>query len=109
MSNGSTPTDNSHRGQRGQELVLAQPTERSDVSHLPPGDERYRSDKQLMSSLTELNGQVARYVLRHLDSQAGHVVAISPDDEHVLGMRLVDIGVDIIGRSARRRRSHGDH
>jgi hypothetical protein len=109
MSNGGTPKGNSRSEQPKHDLAPARPTERRDDSHLMPGDERYHDDNQLMASLTDLNGQVARYVLRHLDREAGRVVATSRDDEHELGVQLTQAGLLVLERAERRLRSHGEH
>lgn len=106
MSNGGTPQSNS-RLERS-EHDPARPIELSGDSDLMPGDETFHEDKQLMASLTDLNGQVARYVLRHLDSEAGRVVATSRDDEHELGMQLARASLLVLER-AERRRSRSEH
>jgi hypothetical protein len=73
-------------------------------SHLVPGDHTYHDDKGLIADLTALNGQISRYVLRHLDSEAERAVPTSPDDERTLGLQLVRLGTGVLGRAERRQR-----
>ena len=79
------------------------PIERSKVSHLLPADERYHEDKDVMAELTDLNGQVSRYVLRHLDVEAGRSAPTSVDDERDLGMCLTRLGLRVLERAEQRR------
>ena len=67
-------------------------------SSLLPGDEHYL----LTADLTDLNGQISRYVLRHLEAESGRSVPTSTDDEHDLGMRLARLGLQILERADRR-------
>lgn len=67
-----------------------------------PGDHAYHDDKGLIADLTALNGQISRYVLRHLDAEAERAVPTSPDDERVLGLQLVRLGAAVLGRAERR-------
>lgn len=90
MSNGGTPRDN--------ELSLA-PS--GPGGHLVPGDGAYHNDKRLIADLTSLNGQVSRYVLRHLDVDAGRAVSSTSEDELVLGQRLVRLGEALQTRARR--------
>lgn len=92
MSNGGT--------RRGK----PRPEQRSDSSYLVPGDETFHEGKHLIADLSEINGQISRYVLRHLDAEVGRAVPTSPYDEHDLGMRLVRVGVEVVTRSDRRQR-----
>lgn len=68
-----------------------------------PGDLAYHDDKGLIADLTALNGQISRYVLRHLDAEAERTVPISPDDERVLGLQLVRLGTAVLERAERRQ------
>jgi hypothetical protein len=72
-------------------------------SNLVPGDEHYHDGKHLMADLTDLNGKVSRYVLRHLDAEAGRSVPTSADDEYDLGVRLARLGLQVLERAERRR------
>jgi hypothetical protein len=104
MSNGGTPRGRPRPEQPGHELTAPQrPTERSDENHLVLGDETFHDDKQLIAELTDLNGQISRYLLRHLDAEAGRSVPTSTDDEHDLGMQLVRLGLQVLERAERRR------
>jgi hypothetical protein len=78
-------------------------TEQSKHSHLVPGDAQYHNDKQLIASLTDLNGRISRYVLRHLDAEAGRSVPTSTDTEHDLGMQLARLGLRVLERAEQRR------
>jgi hypothetical protein len=84
MSNGGTPS-----------------AHRTDTSHLVPGDERYHDDKQFMARMTDLNGQISRYVLRHLDTDARRTAPTNANDERMLGMRLIRRGIEILERAER--------
>lgn len=68
------------------------------------GDETYHDDKQLIADLTDLNGQISRYLLRHLDAEAGRSVPTSTDDEHDLGVQLARLGLQVLERAERRRK-----
>lgn len=68
-----------------------------------PGDEAWREDSQLMAALAQLNDQLGRHVLRYFDADAWQAELISPDEEHQLGMRLVELGNALQARAARRR------
>ncbi len=103
MSNGGTPSGKSPPEQPRHELTPLGSTAGSDDGHLVSGDESYHDDKRLMAGLTDVNGQISRYVLRHLDAEAGRTVLTSPDDEHDLGMQLARLGLVVIGRAERRR------
>jgi hypothetical protein len=72
-------------------------------SHLMPGDLAYHDDKQLIADLTTLNGQISRYVLRHLDAEAKRAVPTSPDDDRALGLHLVRFGTAVLERAERRQ------
>lgn len=78
------------------------PTDGGEDSHLTAGDEDYRHDKQLVADLADLNRQLSRYLLAHLDTDAGRTTPVDPDDEHLLGMWLVQHGHRIIKRAERR-------
>jgi hypothetical protein len=63
----------------------------------PNGD-----DTRLVPDLTTLNGQISRYVLRHLDAEANRVTPTSPNDEWTLGLHLVRFGLALLERAERR-------
>src|ERR1700716_3057223 len=46
----------------------------------------------LMTELSSVNNQIARFVLRLLDVDAGQAEQVSVADEGKLGVRLVDLG-----------------
>jgi hypothetical protein len=68
---------------------------------LVPGDHAFHDDKQLIADLTALTGQLSRYVLRHLDADAGRVVPTSPDDEHVLAEAMSTLASKVRERADR--------
>jgi hypothetical protein len=70
--------------------------------HLLPHDTGWVEDKVLMADLSRLNAEVARYVLRQLDVNAGRAEQISVEDEHALGMRLVELGEAVQARAVHR-------
>lgn len=85
MSNGGAPRGRPRNEQPRHELTAPhRPTERSDENPLVLGGETFHDDKQLIAELTDLNDRISRYVLRHLDAEAGRFA-----DQH--------------GRRARRR------
>ena len=64
--------------------------------------ETWRAERALMNRLGNLNRDVGMYVLHLLDAEAGRRPAIPPDEEHLLGGRLIDLGTAIQARAASR-------
>lgn len=91
MSNGGTPKNDL-------------PTNGQD-NHLVRGDGAYHDDKLLIAGLTAVNDQISRYVLRHLDADAGRAVPTKPDDEVALGKQIIRLGRAVQVRGERRRNS----
>lgn len=58
----------------------------------------------LMAELSSVNNQIARFVLRLLDEDAGRREQMSAADEGKLGVRLVDLGYALQNRAVRRGR-----
>ena len=58
----------------------------------------------LMAELSSVNNQIARFVLRLLDVDAGRAEPVSATDEGRLGVRLVGIGRALQDRAVRRAR-----
>ncbi|HEU5469233.1 MAG TPA: hypothetical protein VFV67_01160 [Actinophytocola sp.] len=56
----------------------------------------------LMAELSSVNNQIARYVLRLLDADAGRREPVSTLDEGMLGSRLVDLGHALQDHAAER-------
>jgi hypothetical protein len=52
-----------------------------------------------MAELASVNNQIARFVLRLLDADAGRAEQVSVADEGNLGVRLVDIGYALQDRA----------
>src|SRR2546426_12663057 len=71
-------------------------------SHLVPGDDGWRADKALIAELAQLNTHVTRYVLRHLDVDAGRAEPITVEDERALAERLSGLAVALEARADRR-------
>lgn len=59
-----------------------------------------------MAELSSVNNQIARFVLRLLDADAGHREQVSAADEGKLGVRLVDLGYALQNRAVRRGREN---
>jgi hypothetical protein len=72
-------------------------------SHLLPSDEGWPDDNALLADLSHLNTELARYVLRQLDVDAGRVEPMSVDDEHGLGLQLIELGQRVQRRAALRK------
>jgi len=68
-----------------------------------PGDSAFHDDNQFLAELTELNGLIGRYVLRHLAAGAGRTTPSSPHDEHALGEHLVQVGQAMRTRADQRQ------
>jgi hypothetical protein len=56
----------------------------------------------LMAELSSVNNQIARFVLRLLDADAGRAEQVSMADEGILGVRLVDLGYALQHRAVYR-------
>lgn len=52
----------------------------------------WHDELELMAELSSVNNQIARFVLRLLDADAGRREQVSVADEGKLGIRLVDLG-----------------
>jgi hypothetical protein len=72
--------------------------------YLLRGDARWHDDNALMAELSQLNTQVARYIMRYLDADAGRAEPISAGDEQALGLMLTELG-DALQRRAAQRES----
>jgi hypothetical protein len=77
-------------------------------SDLLPGDEGWPEDKVLIADLSSLNAGIARYIVRHLDADAGHAEPISVEDEQAFGLKLVKLGNQLQRRAAGREPSAGE-
>jgi len=60
----------------------------------------------LVAELASVNNQIARFVLRLLDADAGRRVEVAAGDEYCLGGRLVDLGHALQNRATHRGRAH---
>jgi hypothetical protein len=56
----------------------------------------------LVAELASVNNQIARFVLRLLDADAGRREQVATGDEYCLGSRLVDLGHALQNRAAHR-------
>jgi hypothetical protein len=56
----------------------------------------------LVAELSSVNNQIARYVLRLLDADAGRREQVAVADECALGGRLVDLGYALQNRAVHR-------
>jgi hypothetical protein len=68
----------------------------------------WHDELELMAELSSVNNQIARFVLRLLDVDAGRREQISVTDEGRLGVRLVDLGYALQDRAAIRAIGHHD-
>jgi hypothetical protein len=62
----------------------------------------------LVAELASVNNQIARFVLRLLDADAGRREHVAAGDEYSLGGRLVDLGHALQNRAAYRAAGHSD-
>jgi hypothetical protein len=60
----------------------------------------------LVAELASVNNQIARFVLRLLDADAGRREQVAACDEYSLGCRLVDLGHALQNRADHRGRAH---
>jgi hypothetical protein len=59
----------------------------------------WHDELELMAELSSVNNQIARFVLRLLDADAGRREQVSVADEGTLGVRLVDLGYALQDRA----------
>jgi hypothetical protein len=71
-------------------------------SQLLSGDEDWQAEKALLADLSELNTDIARYVLRQLDVDAGRARPISVADERALAKKVDQLGTALHARADRR-------
>jgi hypothetical protein len=69
---------------------------------LPPDDQEFRDDKELMADLATLNEQVRRYVLRMLDVDAKRTKPVSAADERRFAQELRTLADRLEARADRR-------
>src|SRR5262245_56334693 len=62
----------------------------------------WHDELELMAEMSSVNNQIARFVLRLLDADAGHAEQVSVSDEGILGVRLVDLGYALQHRAVYR-------
>jgi len=62
-------------------------------------------DSVLIAELSGTNTQVTRYILRHLDADAGRVSPTPPEGELDLATQLEGAAMSLRMRAARRRRA----
>lgn len=62
----------------------------------------WHDELELMAALSSVNNQIARFVLRLLDADAGEAEQVSVADEGSLGVRLVDLGFALQHRAVYR-------
>ena len=74
---------------------------RSDLSGTRPLDFGH-DDGRLMHDLSQVNAAVTKYILAHLDADAGRTPAMATADEMALGEKLRMAGDAIQRRAARR-------
>lgn len=77
------------------------------MNGIPAPDEAAHLDGLLMHELSVVNPLIARYVLRHLDSDAGLAAPISVADEMVLANRVAAAAEAIRARARRRGQQAG--
>ena len=79
----------------------AEPALHHDGSLLP-GDGDWHADKALLADLSELNTDIARYVLRQLDVDAGRAKQVSVADERAVADKVTALGSALHARADRR-------
>lgn len=67
------------------------------------GGAQWRAELELIGKLSTLNQDIARYVVRSLDADAGRTQPTSPADEAALGVRLVEVGTVLQDRARDRQ------
>jgi hypothetical protein len=85
--------------------LLALPLPDNPRAALPvllPGDEGWTGDKALIAELSKLNTRVAKYVLQHLDADAGRAEPITVEDERALAKSLALLAATLQERAERR-------
>ncbi|HEX2130141.1 MAG TPA: hypothetical protein VHH15_01180, partial [Actinophytocola sp.] len=65
-------------------------------------DPDWHDELVLVAELSSVNNQIARYVLRLLDADAGRREQVGAADECALGGRLVDLGYALQNRAVHR-------
>lgn len=73
------------------------------MNSVPPPDEAAHLDGLLMHELTVVNTQLARYVLRFLDAEAGQAEPITVADELALADSVATAAATIRARAERRQ------
>jgi hypothetical protein len=69
------------------------------MNYVPPPDETAHLDGLFMHEVTEVNTQLARYVLGHLDADAGRRTPMSTSDERALASRLTEAAAAMNARA----------
>ncbi|GLZ37158.1 hypothetical protein [Actinokineospora sp. NBRC 105648] len=68
-----------------------------------PDDDDWNEESQLCANLSTANTHITRYILRHLDADAGRTTPTPPHDEHHLGRTLINLGNRLATRALNRR------
>jgi hypothetical protein len=76
------------------------------MNHVPPPDETAHLDGLFMHEVTAVNTLLARYVIGHLDADAGRRTPMSTTDERTLASRLTEVAAAMNAR-ANLRDEHG--
>lgn len=74
------------------------------MPQVPPPDDNAHHDGRLMHQISDLNARLGRYLLRHVDADAGLTPGIPPEDELALADRVTALAVALRARAARRAR-----
>ncbi|OLF07551.1 hypothetical protein BLA60_26895 [Actinophytocola xinjiangensis] len=73
------------------------------MPQIPPPDDTAHHDGRLMHDISDLNTRLARYLLHHLDADAGRVPPISAEDELALADQVTALAVALRARATTRR------
>ncbi|OLF17304.1 hypothetical protein [Actinophytocola xanthii] len=76
------------------------------MNDVPPPDETAHLDGLFMHEVTEVNTQLARYVIGHLDADAGRRTPMSTSEERALASRLTEVA-EAMNARADLRDEHG--
>lgn len=80
-------------------------TTSTEASRIPGPDENAHLDNVLIAELVTLNAQLARYVLHHVDSDAGRAAPIPVIEELSLAERLATAAAAVCERMRRHQQA----
>jgi hypothetical protein len=72
------------------------------MPHVPPPEDPAHHDGRLMHDIFDLNTRLSRYLLLHVDTDAGLIPPIPPEDESMLADRVTALACALRARAAGR-------